>query len=235
MFHTLLSYSKPNLTWPCKYPTVIPTLLYCCHHVPVLRSGSPRHTILVDSFQNQAKSMLYHYVISAYPRQPFRFGQLIHLLSTLQAVSPSTIEDLFFKRVIGAIPMANVLSDMYYKGTFLRPEYLPCTWVLHKPCEQPAWIFNLQGKLLWFKFVKIWTQEILLILGVQKNGRKKFVLEVLKPIWCFYTPLFSAIRQTCYIHVLHNYIILNLLYSAHFCTLYGVVQFVWKIRCVDYL
>lgn len=48
-----------------------------------------------------------------YPTQPCRFGKLLLLLPSLRSVSPSTIEEVFFKKTIGNVPITRLLSDMY--------------------------------------------------------------------------------------------------------------------------
>ncbi len=52
-------------------------------------------------------------VSSRYPTQPCRFGKLLLLLPALRSVSPSTIEEVFFKKTIGNVPITRLLSDMY--------------------------------------------------------------------------------------------------------------------------
>ncbi|XP_044531339.1 nuclear receptor subfamily 2 group E member 1 [Gracilinanus agilis] len=48
-----------------------------------------------------------------YPTQPCRFGKLLLLLPALRSISPSTIEEVFFKKTIGNVPITRLLSDMY--------------------------------------------------------------------------------------------------------------------------
>ncbi len=50
---------------------------------------------------------------SRYPTQPCRFGKLLLLLPALRSVGPSTIEEVFFKKTIGNVPITRLLSDMY--------------------------------------------------------------------------------------------------------------------------
>lgn len=44
---------------------------------------------------------------------PLRFGKLLLLLPTLRSVSARVIEDLFFRRTIGEIPIERIMCDMY--------------------------------------------------------------------------------------------------------------------------
>jgi len=46
-------------------------------------------------------------------RDTLRFGKLLLLLPTLHAVSARAIEELFFKRTIGDIPIERIICDMY--------------------------------------------------------------------------------------------------------------------------
>lgn len=55
----------------------------------------------------------YALLSSRYPTQPCRFGKLLLLLPSLRSVSPSTIEEVFFKKTIGNVPITRLLSDMY--------------------------------------------------------------------------------------------------------------------------
>lgn len=52
-------------------------------------------------------------VLPRYPTQPCRFGKLLLLLPALRSVGPSTIEEVFFKKTIGNVPITRLLSDMY--------------------------------------------------------------------------------------------------------------------------
>ncbi|XP_055711747.1 protein dissatisfaction isoform X2 [Phlebotomus papatasi] len=67
----------------------------------------------VEMLQDQAQCILSDHVRLRYPRQPTRFGRLLLLLPSLRAIRASTIESLFFKDTIGAVPIARLLTDMY--------------------------------------------------------------------------------------------------------------------------
>ncbi|XP_059609432.1 protein dissatisfaction isoform X2 [Phlebotomus argentipes] len=67
----------------------------------------------VEMLQDQAQCILSDHVRLRYPRQPTRFGRLLLLLPSLRAIRASTIEALFFKDTIGAVPIARLLTDMY--------------------------------------------------------------------------------------------------------------------------
>ncbi|GJQ81572.1 tll [Trypoxylus dichotomus] len=67
----------------------------------------------VTLVQDQSQLMLNRYVSSARPEQPLRFGKLLIFLPTLRRVSTGTIEELFFRKTIGAIPIQTIISNMY--------------------------------------------------------------------------------------------------------------------------
>ncbi|KAL3882553.1 hypothetical protein ACJMK2_028888 [Sinanodonta woodiana] len=72
----------------------------------------------VATLQDQAQLTLNKYIHTTYPTQPFRFGKLLLLLPTLRAISGATIEELFFKKTIGSIPIERLLVDMFKSSDF---------------------------------------------------------------------------------------------------------------------
>lgn len=76
-----------------------------------LRSLRDAHT--VSTLQDQAQLTLNKYIQTAYSTQPFRFGKLLLMLPTIQSINSTTIEELFFKKTIGAIPIGRLICDMY--------------------------------------------------------------------------------------------------------------------------
>lgn len=74
------------------------------------------HTVI--SLQDQAQLTLGKYIQTSYPTQPFRFGKLLLMLPSLRSISPNTIEELFFKKTIGAIPIERLLIDMFKSNDF---------------------------------------------------------------------------------------------------------------------
>ncbi|XP_050390272.1 nuclear receptor subfamily 2 group E member 1 [Patella vulgata] len=72
----------------------------------------------VATLQDQAQLTLNHYIRTAYPSQPFRFGKLLLLLPSLRAVSGQTIEEIFFRKTIGSIPIERLLVDMFKSSDF---------------------------------------------------------------------------------------------------------------------
>ncbi|CAD5120217.1 DgyrCDS8787 [Dimorphilus gyrociliatus] len=72
----------------------------------------------IASLQDQAQLTLNKYIQTAYPTQPSRFGKLLLLLPNLKNVSCTTIEQVFFKRTIGAVSMEKIIIDMYKSPDF---------------------------------------------------------------------------------------------------------------------
>ncbi len=72
----------------------------------------------VTSLQDQAQMTLSKYIATAYPTQPFRFGKLLLMLPSLRSIRPSTIEELFFRKTIGNIPIERLLVDMFKSSDF---------------------------------------------------------------------------------------------------------------------
>ena len=67
----------------------------------------------VETLQDQAQLMLNEYILTQYPSNKTRFGKVLLLLPALRTVSPRTIEDTFFRRTIGSIPIERLLCDMF--------------------------------------------------------------------------------------------------------------------------
>ena len=88
---------------------------------PGKEDGSPgkelRDQAAVNALQDQAQITLNKYIATAYPAQPQRFGKLLLLLPALRAVSAKTVEEVFFRKTIGAIPLEKIICDMYKAGS----------------------------------------------------------------------------------------------------------------------
>jgi nuclear receptor subfamily 2 group E protein 1 len=67
----------------------------------------------VAILQDHTQLTLNKYIVTAHPGQPLRFGKLLLLLPTLRTVSAATIEELFFRKTIGDIPIERIICDMY--------------------------------------------------------------------------------------------------------------------------
>ena len=70
--------------------------------------------VIISNLQDQSQMTLNKYETFRHPLQPFRFGKLLLLLPSLRAVRPTTIDQLFFRRVLGNLPFQNLLHDLYY-------------------------------------------------------------------------------------------------------------------------
>ncbi|XP_067674555.1 nuclear receptor subfamily 2 group E member 1-like isoform X1 [Haliotis asinina] len=106
---------------------VDPTEYACLKGIVLFKSVFPsnntemktlREFHTVATLQDQAQLTLNHYIRTAYPTQPFRFGKLLLLLPSLRSVSPITIEEVFFRKTIGQIPIERLLVDMFKSSDF---------------------------------------------------------------------------------------------------------------------
>lgn len=77
----------------------------------------------VAALQDHTQLTLNKYIATAYAGQPLRFGKLLLLLPVLRSVSGHTIEELFFRRTIGNIPIEKIICDMYKAETYLTGSY----------------------------------------------------------------------------------------------------------------
>lgn len=71
-----------------------------------------RDSLQVEALQDQAQIMLYDYV-SNQKLLKTRFGRLLLQLPALRNVSSRAVEDIFFRRTIGNIPIERILCDMF--------------------------------------------------------------------------------------------------------------------------
>ena len=72
-----------------------------------------RESKKVDILQDESQLLLCDYTLSKLPLNRIRFGKLLLLLSAVSRIDTSTIEELFFRRTIGAIPVERLLCDMF--------------------------------------------------------------------------------------------------------------------------
>ncbi|XP_074660959.1 nuclear receptor subfamily 2 group E member 1-like [Tubulanus polymorphus] len=72
-----------------------------------------KDTHQVETLQDQAQLMLNEYSFSQHVSTKVRFGRLLLLLPTLRTVSAKIIEELFFRKTIGSVPIERLLSDMF--------------------------------------------------------------------------------------------------------------------------
>lgn len=67
----------------------------------------------VEVLQDQAQLMLAEYTFSQHPSNKTRFGKLLLLLPNLCSINSKSIEDIFFRKTIGSIPIERLLCDMF--------------------------------------------------------------------------------------------------------------------------
>lgn len=72
-----------------------------------------RDYIQVEMLQDQSQVMLTDYCYTNHPSSKVRFGKLLLLLPALRTVGPRSIEEVFFRRTIGNIPIERLLCDMF--------------------------------------------------------------------------------------------------------------------------
>ena len=72
-----------------------------------------RDTRQVEVLQDQAQVMLNDYIHSNNPTSKTRFGRLLLVLPVMRTVSPRTLEEIFFRRTIGNVPIERLLCDMF--------------------------------------------------------------------------------------------------------------------------
>ncbi|XP_070531925.1 nuclear receptor subfamily 2 group E member 1-like isoform X2 [Ptychodera flava] len=72
-----------------------------------------REGLQVETLQDQAQLMLAEYTHARFPTSRVRFGKLLLLLPALKTVSARSIEEIFFRRTIGSIPIERLLCDMF--------------------------------------------------------------------------------------------------------------------------
>ncbi|CAG0897734.1 unnamed protein product [Darwinula stevensoni] len=127
--HDIIAQFKAMAVDPTEFACLKAIILFKTVHVVVwdgrvvFESGSGelrglRDTGTVRMLQDQAQMMLGKYIGHAYPMQPFRFGKLLLLLPTFKSITARTVEDLFFKKTIGNIPLDRLISDMYKSNEF---------------------------------------------------------------------------------------------------------------------
>uniref|UniRef100_A0A8C5EXC0 Photoreceptor-specific nuclear receptor n=1 Tax=Gouania willdenowi TaxID=441366 RepID=A0A8C5EXC0_GOUWI len=83
---------------------------FACLKAIVLFKPDPEQ---VENLQDQSQVLLGQHIHSLYPSQNFRFGRLLLLLPSLHQVNSKRIEQLFFQRTIGSVPMEKLLCDMF--------------------------------------------------------------------------------------------------------------------------
>uniref|UniRef100_A0A6Q2XA88 NR LBD domain-containing protein n=1 Tax=Esox lucius TaxID=8010 RepID=A0A6Q2XA88_ESOLU len=73
-----------------------------------------RYLHYIQSLRREAHQALNEHVKLIYREDSTRFAKLLIALSMLRAISPPVVAQLFFKPVIGAVNMEDVLLEMFY-------------------------------------------------------------------------------------------------------------------------
>ncbi|CAH1406247.1 unnamed protein product [Nezara viridula] len=72
----------------------------------------------IAAIQDYSQITLNKYMTAAYPERPYRFSKVLLYLPTLRAVSPAVIEELFFRKTIGATPIGSILCGVYQTNSW---------------------------------------------------------------------------------------------------------------------
>ena len=94
----------------------VDTTEYACLKALVLfkpEARGIRDQFQVEILQDQAQLMLNDYIMTQQTSNKYRFGKLLLLLPVLRTLSPRAVEDVFFRRTIGSIPIERLLCDMF--------------------------------------------------------------------------------------------------------------------------
>lgn len=73
-----------------------------------------RYLHYIQSLRREAHQALNEHVKLIHRDDTTRFAKLLITLSMLRAISPPVVAQLFFKPVIGAVNMEDVLLEMFY-------------------------------------------------------------------------------------------------------------------------
>ncbi|XP_055349447.1 nuclear receptor subfamily 2 group E member 1-like [Paramacrobiotus metropolitanus] len=68
---------------------------------------------MVSALQEQAQMNLNRYIQATYPTQPNRFGKLLLMLPELSQVSAKSLQELFFKKTLGDVPIDTLILNMH--------------------------------------------------------------------------------------------------------------------------
>ncbi|XP_072388757.1 nuclear receptor subfamily 2 group E member 1 isoform X1 [Diabrotica undecimpunctata] len=104
---------------PHEYSCLRATILFKTNFDKASLPASTQHEKVLSNpakiaaIQDETQLTLNKYISTTHPGQPLRFGKLLLLLPTLKKVPGETIEELFFRKTIGNIPIVRIISDMY--------------------------------------------------------------------------------------------------------------------------
>ncbi|XP_022105764.1 photoreceptor-specific nuclear receptor-like isoform X2 [Acanthaster planci] len=92
------------------------TLEFACLKALVLfrpESRGLRELQKVETIQDEAQLVLGDVVRMRQPSQRVRFGRLLLALSHIRSIDSRCVEELFFRRTIGSVPIERLLCDMF--------------------------------------------------------------------------------------------------------------------------
>ncbi|XP_072046074.1 nuclear receptor subfamily 2 group E member 1-like [Amphiura filiformis] len=87
----------------------------CLKAIVLFKSSSRglRESQKVEILQDESQLLMCDYTLSKLPLNRTRFGKLLLLLSAVSRIDSRAIEELFFRRTIGAVPVERLLCDMF--------------------------------------------------------------------------------------------------------------------------
>ncbi|GFV02454.1 photoreceptor-specific nuclear receptor [Trichonephila clavipes] len=78
-----------------------------------IEASGLRDPLQVEMLQDQTQLMLHEYVLTKHPPSKVRFGKLLLILSLVRKINAPVIEDIFFRKTIGSVPIERLLCDMF--------------------------------------------------------------------------------------------------------------------------
>ncbi|XP_071948157.1 nuclear receptor subfamily 2 group E member 1-like [Antedon mediterranea] len=98
-----------------KHMRVDPAEFACLKAIVLFKSDirGLRQPAQVEAIQDQSQLILSEYINCRSLAHNVRFGKLLLLLPSIRAIKSKTIEELFFRRTIGSVPIERLLCDMF--------------------------------------------------------------------------------------------------------------------------
>ncbi|XP_074832640.1 nuclear receptor subfamily 0 group B member 2 [Carettochelys insculpta] len=79
-----------------------------------------RASLYIESLQREAQRALQEVLVPLHPEDQGRFARILLIASTLRAIPPALITDLFFRPIIGSADIIEVIAEMLYEITGQR-------------------------------------------------------------------------------------------------------------------
>lgn len=115
-FHETLINAKQLHLDPHEFSCLRVMSLFRATSSGSINSNETRNIIEERSVQiiaNDAQMSLNKYVATTRPHDPLRFSKEFLLLSRVRSISADAIEELFFQKAVGKIPIVKIIADMY--------------------------------------------------------------------------------------------------------------------------